>query len=387
MEFETLKYYFGNEQTIEIKVSEHIQAEYVKFLSVDKKGVVSFRDVSDLDESQVLFGEVSPNDAVRLQNTIENSRDYFAKIVDNDKVKTLVSIISFNKIPQKTHLDVGVGDIGISFQDFKKNIEDNYLLEICDKAYYVHGMHKNGSIEKMFSIIGTNNVKYDVILSRREECGALADRDIANEQIWAIRKKESSYRPSDYIFELRELNFSFSDVSSVSVASEQNKLEMKNLEVDSVLGRWDMFSDAEYELSKEKCNKLGAIQYSDYYHEESTYNFNLNCGKEQLDFLKTLYMESGDGLEFEVYESLESVGAKQDSTKKKTFVPVIKVVEITGNRIKCSYDRSFIIPPHGFLMVSNYGNQMIYDRRKAAVERIRDSKAAKPNIALLIEIR
>ena len=385
MEFETLQYYFGNEQTIEIKVSEHIQADYIKFLAIDKKGVVSFRNVSDLDENQVFSGEVSPNDAVRLQNATESSRDYFAKIVDNDKAKTLVSIISFNKIPQKSNLDVGVGDIGISFREFKKNIDDNYLLEVGGTAYYVHGMHKNGSIEKMFSIIGTNNVKYDVILSRREECGALANREIANEQIWAIRKKESSYKRSDYNFELRELNLTFSDVSSVSAASEQNKLEMKNLEVDSVLGRWDMFADAEFELSKEKCDKLGSIQYSDYYHEESSYNFNLNCGKEQLDILKTLYMESGDGLEFEVYESLESVGAKKDATKKKTFVPIIKVLEIIGNRIKCFYDRTFIIPPSGFLIVSNYGNQMIYDRRKAAVERIRDSMAAKPNIALLIE--
>ena len=193
MEFENLKYFFDSEITLNIKTKGKVEGSYINFQSISKNGNIMFSVLNS--NHDLLAGYISENDAHRLSNITNSSTDYFAKIVKTEKETITVNIISFNKIPNNEDIEIGVGDIGISFSSTDYNINNNYLIEICGKKYYIHGTHINSN-ESIFSIISPTK-KYDVVLSRREECGAVLDPKTAHEQIWAIRKKESNYKKED----------------------------------------------------------------------------------------------------------------------------------------------------------------------------------------------
>ncbi len=381
MEFETLKYFFNNELSVKIKVTKKINFEYIKIHSIDNDSIIfSNFDIDSETDDPYQKGLVSSNDALKINNAIDKSYDYFAKVIDSNDHEFTVSIINFKKMPIHGDLAIGIGDIDLSFKATIKNIVDKYILDICGNKYFITGIHVNAG-PNVFSIM-SSTMKYDVILSRREECGAVLDKDLANEQIWAIRKNESSYKRNDYTYLLRPLNITFTDVSSAASATEQNKLEMKNINYNGILGRWIKFTEVDYNISKEKIDLIGLLKYSSYEHKDGNVHlFTIISDKEKFDRFKQYRNELGSELTFEVFNSLEEANSENINRR----IPRIMLIDLLGDRIKCFYDGDLIIKEEGYLKISNRGSKAIYDRRTQAVNRIMHDDAAKPNIMQLIE--
>ena len=305
MEFESLKFFFNNEQTVCIQTRENVESEFITINFIDGKGRVSFSGYDNSDAaSYIMYGNVSANDALRLKEITESSLDYFAKIVAKSRNEIAVSFITFNKLPLVENISIGIGDCGDTYESVIKRINDECILKIGPNRFYVYGLHKEANAN-VFSIVGQSN-KYDVILSRRGECGAVLEKEQANEQIWAIRKKASHYRKEDYSFQLRPFNITFNDVSSTSAASEQNKLEMQNFDESSVLARWEKFAEEDYRISVEKIATVGTIKYSLLKHEDGNiYLLGIGEGyQDRFDALKSVASGLGNDLALDLYNSI-----------------------------------------------------------------------------------
>ena len=380
MEFETLKYFFNNELSVKINVTKKVKSEYIRIHSIDVNNDIIFYDLDEENEDSYQRGTVSKNDAIKLKNATDKSFDYFAKVIDSNEKSFTVSIINFKKLPLDGDVSIGIGDAGAPYKDIVNHIEKEYFLDICGKKYYVYGNHINAGLN-MFSIMSAS-MKYDVILSRREECGAVLEKDTANEQIWAIRKKESSYKKDDYTFQLRLLNISFSDISSAAAATEQNKLEMKNFNENGILGRWIKFTEEDFNISKEKIELVGLLKFNNYDHVDGNIHiFTINSEKEKLDIFKKFKNELGSDLTLEIYNNLDE--ATQEKVRRK--IAKVKLLDVVGDKLKCFYDEDVIIKNEGYIKISNKGSEVIHDRRMDAVNRIMLDGAAKPNIMSLIE--
>ena len=376
MEFEDLKYFFNNEESIRIKISKHIDAAFIQIHSIDSNNVI-FSNYNE-DDKTFYEGNITENDSVRLRNATDKSYDYFAKIIDNKDDAITVSIISFKKMPLNADVCVGVGDLDLPYSTILKNVEKDYILNICNKKFYIYGMHKNAR-PNMFSIMSPS-LKYDIILSRRDECGAVINKEIANEQIWAIRKKASNYKKQDYTFQVRPLNLTFDDISSAAAATEQNKLEMKNFDENGMLGRWTKFAEQDMAISNEKVNSVGYLKFNNYVHEDNNrYVFNIVSDKEKYEILRKIANESNNDLTFKIYDNDEIFN------EGPIFTPQVKLIEMVGNKLICFYDRDEIFKNEGYLKISNTGSYVVYKRRMEAVCRIKEDRAAKPNIMQLIE--
>lgn len=388
MNFEDLKYFFNNEESIKIKTAKPIDAEYIQIHSINSETVIfsNFKEDEDEEEEnkQYYEGYITENDAIRQRNATDKSFDYFAKIICEESESIIVSIISFKKMRLNEDLCVGIGDLDEPFNATLKNIEDNYILNICDRQFYIYGLHKNAN-GNMFSIMSTS-LKYDVVLSRREECGAVLNREMANDQIWAIKRKEFKYKKEDYTFQVRELNLDFEDVSSAAAATEQNKLEMKNLDESSILGRWVKFAEEDYTVSKEKIDSVSHLKYNSYVHKDGDKHiFTIDCDKEKYEAFKKLANELGNDLTFTVYTIDEIDKVMNDEKLSRRLFAKPKLVDVVGNKIICFYDGDVIIGSSGYLTISNRGSEVVYKRRMDAVNRIKNDGAAKPNIMQLIE--
>lgn len=101
MNFEDLKYFFNNEESIKIKITKPIDAEYIQIHSIDSETVIfsNFKEDEDEEEEnkQYYEGHITENDAIRLRNATDKSFDYFAKIICEESESIIVSIISFKK--------------------------------------------------------------------------------------------------------------------------------------------------------------------------------------------------------------------------------------------------------------------------------------------------
>ena len=378
MEFESLKHFFGNELSIKIRTDHKISFKYIKIHSLENYITFSGLDKNDTDSYEK--GIISQNDSVKLRSAIDKSHDYFAKVIDSTDKDFTISIIHFNNIPLNDDISIGIGDIGSSFSKAVNHINNDFVLDVCGKKYYIYGLHKNAGLN-IFSIM-CPSTKFDVILSRREECGAVADKEIANEQIWAIRSKESRYRKDDYNFQLRKVNFAFKDVSSVKAATEQNKLEMKAFDESSILGRWMKFAEEDYKKSQEKIDSIGLLKYGAYQHlDGNRHVFTITSETKKIELLRSSRSELGSDLSFIVYDNIDEAGA----VKVRRQLACPKLIEMTGNKIICSYDGDVIIREEGYLRISNYGARTVYERRLDAANRIKGDRAAKPNIMQLID--
>lgn len=379
MEFESLKFFFNNEQTVCIQTKENVESEYITIHFIDGKGRVSFSSIDNSgSNSSIMYGNVTGNDALRLKEVTESSLDYFAKIVAKSRNEIAVSFISFNKLPLVENISIGIGDCGDPFESVIKRINDECILQIGSNRFFVYGLHKDANAN-VFSIVG-QSIKYDVVLSRRGECGAVLEKEQANEQIWAIRKKASHYKKEDYSFQLRPFNISFNDISSASAASEQNKLEMQNFDESSVLARWEKFAEKDFKISVDKIATVGIIKYSLLKHEEGNI-FLLGIGEgyqDRFDAFKNVASGLGNDLALDLYNSIDDVGCVKRH-------PRVKVLSISSLGIRCFYDGDLILKQEGYFVISNAGAEVIYKRRKLAIDRIKGNKAAKPNIMQLIE--
>ena len=383
MEFEDLKYFFNNQESIRIKITKPVNIDFVRIHSIESDTVI-FSNYYDENEDSYYKGSITENDSIRLRNATDNSFDYFAKIIDKKKDAITISIISFKKMPLNAKLCVGIGDIELPYKTALKNIETDFILNICNKKFYVYGMHKYGGLN-MFSIMSPS-LKYDVILSRREECGAVNDRNVANDQIWAIRKKATNYKKEDYTFQIRPLNLNFTDISSVAAATEQNKLEMKNFDESGILGRWIKFTEEDFAVSKKKIESIGYLKFTNYIHEDGNRHiFTIVNDKDRYDNFRKIVHELGNDLTFIVYNNDEINKVINKEKLSRWYFAKPKLLEIIGNKLICFYDGDVIIKNEGYLEISNKGSEMVYKRRMDAVSRIKNNCAAKPNIMQLIE--
>lgn len=378
MKFENLKYFFNNEISIRIDVDKIINANYVKIHSIlDEERVVLY-NFEQVDNIEFIEGHVSKNDAYILRYATDKTRDYFAKVIDSKKDFFVISIISFNKIPLISTLDIGIGDTDTSYLNTTENLEKEYVLNIGSKKYYVHGKHKNAK-SNIFSIMN-NASKYDVKLMRRDEAGAVLDKTIGNEQVWAITNKASAYKKDDYLYEIRPYKINLSNVSSAKAASEQNKLEMKHLNDDGIFGRWIKFTEEDFEISKEKIDAIGLLKYIDYVKTSYEFTFTIEDDKEKIERLIKYNNDSQDNLFLENYIGIQEINKKSNRKRAK-----FRLKEIHGNKLICHYDGDSIIEGNGYLQISISGAAVILQRRKEAIERIKSDRAAKKNIMQLIE--
>lgn len=383
MEFEDLKYFFNNEESIRIKINRPVNADFIRIHSIDLDTVI-FSNYDDEDDDSYYKGYITENDSNRLRHATDKSYDYFAKIIDKKQDAITVSIISFKKMPLNAGMCVGIGDVELPYSTALKNIEKQYILNICNKKFYVYGIHKNAAAN-MFSIMSPS-LKYDVILSRREECGAIVNRDTANEQIWAIKKKASNYKKQDYNFQIRPLNLEFSDISSAAAATEQNKLEMKNIDENGIFGRWIKFTEEDFNVSKNKIKSVGHLKFNNYIHEDGNrYIFTIISDKDKYDNFRKLANELGNDLTFIVYTNNEMKKIINEEKIGRRSFAMPKLLDIAGNKLICYYDGDVIIENEGYLEISNKGSEVIYQRRIDAINRIKNDGAAKPNIMQLIE--
>ena len=378
MQFENLKYFFDNEISIRIDTDNQINAEYIKIQSILDEERVVFYNFNQVENIEFNEGRVSKNNAYKLRIATDKTRDYFAKIIDSEKDYCVISIISFNKIPLISTLDVGIGDTGMTYNNTVSNIQNEFVLNIGDKRYFVQGKHKNARAN-IFSIMSSAS-KYDVMLMRRDEAGAVLDKTIVNEQVWAIINKSSVFKKDDYLYEIRPFSINLSNISTAEAASEQNKLEMKHLDDDGIFGRWIKFTEEDYAISKEKIEAIGPLKYLEYTKNYYEFTFTITADKEKIERLIKFNNESQDNLVLEVYESLNEMNERSNRKIAKH-----RLKEIHGNKLVCHYDGDIVIKGNGYLTISNSGAAAIFQRRKEAVERIKSSQAAKENIMQLIE--
>lgn len=378
MKFESLKYFFDNELSIKIKTNHKIDFDYIKIHFIDDG--ICFSSLEKKDISSYEKGNVSQNDIIKLRSVLDKSHDYFAKVIDSTEKDLTISIICFNNIPLNDDISIGIGDINSSFSNTVNHINKDYILDVCGEKYYIYGLHKNAGLN-IFSLM-CPSTKFDVILSRREECGAVTEKEIANEQIWAIRSNESKYKKDDYNFQLRKVNFQFNDISSAKAATEQNKLEMKAFDDCGILGRWMEFAEEDYKKSQEKIDSIGLLKYDSYQHLEGNLHiFTITSAREKIESLRSLKSEFDSNLSFVVYDDMKEATAEK--IRRQLAYP--KMIDMTANSITCFYDGDVIIKRNGYLKISNKGAETVYKRRLAAVNRIKGNRAAKPNIMQLID--
>ena len=378
MEFENLKYFFDNEISIRIFTDNKVNAEYIKIQSIVDEERVVFYSFDQTENIEFSEGRVSKNNAYKLRNAIDKTRDYFAKVIDSKNDYFIISIISFNKIPLISEMYVGIGDTDMTFSNTVSNIKNDFVFNIGDKGYYVHGKHKYAHTN-IFSIM-SNTSKYDVVLIRRDEAGVIIDETTANEQVWAIINKSSAFKKEDYLYDIRPFNIKLSDISTAATSSEQNKLEMKHIDDDGIFGRWIKFTEEDYAISKEKIEAIGPLKYSEYNKSNYEITFTITNDKEKIERLIKFNKESQDNLVLETYESLQEMNGR---LKRKIAKPRLK--EIRGNKLVCHYDDDIVINGNGYLVISNSGATAVFQRRKEAIERIKTSNAAKENIMQIIE--
>lgn len=70
MNFEDLKYFFNNEESIKIKIAEPVDADYIRIHSINSDSVSfsNFEDDEDEKEEDKIYynGYITENDAIRL---------------------------------------------------------------------------------------------------------------------------------------------------------------------------------------------------------------------------------------------------------------------------------------------------------------------------------
>ena len=153
MEFESLKFFFNNEQTVCIQTRENVESEFITINFIDGKGRVSFSGYDNSDAaSSIMYGNVSANDALRLKEITESSLDYFAKIVAKSRNEIAVSFITFNKLPLVENISIGIGDCGDTYESVIKRINDECILKIGPNRFYVYGLHKEAKTVLMMAV-------------------------------------------------------------------------------------------------------------------------------------------------------------------------------------------------------------------------------------------
>lgn len=376
MNFSDLKTFFNNSSVDKIITENEINCNYINVISIYNRTHISFCDLEDINANY--NGEVTENCAIEIQKMIEPSNDYFAKVISNKNHELLVEFVKTNKIPIVGDFQIGVGGtdtVGLDFDSFLNKFYNEFAIDIGGKKYYLYAKHKNAK-DNIFSIVNAIE-KYDVILSRRETVGACKKED-ANDEIWAIKSRCSSYKKEDYIYQLRSLNIGFNNVSTAKATSEQNKIELSNQFDEGILGRWEKFTEEDYNISCEKIKQIDFIKYDKYTQEgNGVCAFSIPNGFSEKISLLNKYVNT---------LSSECVLNYYEKTEDLMPVKGVKLVFIKAenNCIRCRYEDDYIIKEQGFLRISNSGSEAIYKRRKEAVERIRNGNAAKKNILSLI---
>lgn len=372
MKFEILKRFFDNESTIKLRCSQGISGSFITIHSIEDNKFVQFSYFDQSKSTEHFLATTSENEAVHIHRIIESSSDYFAQIVSSKNDELLVSFVVVNKTPIIEEFYIGVGDLGLGYEDFIEKFISDYTLVISDQRYYIFAKHIYSN-ENSFSIVNETN-KYDVILSRREECG-ICSQEVANDQIWAIRKASVSYKMEDYVFQLRPFNLSFSDITSIKATTEQNLIEIQNMPDDGILSRWEKFAEQDYSISDMKVKDVGFIKFNNYVREGANiYTFIIATGfDEKLKKFDTYTKNSSSETILDIYE--------QTSERKKA---TIKFISLKNNQLKCEFDGNYIFKNEGYLSISNFGSETIYHRRLEAIRRIRTNQAAKKNILSLI---
>lgn len=379
MDFESVKYFFENAQAIKFNTNEKIDASYLIIHNIYNNDRVSFSSAEINEIDKVYHAYVSENDAIKLKDCIESSTSYFAKIVEKADNFIYVSFVKFNKLPITEPLEIGVGDIDLSYEQLLLDLEENFILKVGLKKYYILGHNKNGN-NKVFSIISPSS-KYDVVLTRRELCGDCLEEN-AKDEIWAIKTNKSEYKKDDYLYEVRSFNYTVLDYSSVGAATIQSQTEINDGLKSVMLSRWEKFAQEDFAISIEKTKGIGQIRYTKVNKEDNGLTtFVIPDGNNtKLEALINYFRSQGE-TSLDVFASYRD---KKGEYREKR-VDSVSLVKLTYNSITCYYDGDKVFKDNCYLQVSNAGSKAVYERRIAAINRIKDKKAAKPNIMLLLE--
>ena len=310
---------------------------------------------------------------------------YFAKIVMVEKNTIGVDIISVNRIDKYDQkFEVGIADSALTgnqktFLAFEKHIKEYFSFEVGEKKYYIFGKHIHGA-SKQFSII-SNDGLVDVLQKQRKDCGVeCVGND--NDEIFVIDKPAKQFDNKNYQFFVVDAEIEFKDITSIGKVARQNAAFI-NSDLEKYVTNWQIYCDLEYKFVSDKRDKAGCLIYSSKHESEGEVEFIINNGERVEEFLTILRelrtsQSQADDILVE--------GEIQHKGKVRISGTTLRFKEIRNERFVCykNRDHEQEIPKNGSITISIIGYKVQYDRRRAAIERILQSKSAKPNLAMLL---
>lgn len=387
MKFEDLKLIFTTSQYVELICDETfpkgIKNKLIKFDKNSRSN--SFLVRIDEGSSEFAQAYLCQTTSDKDNAIIDSLLYYFAKIVMVEKNTIGVDVISVNRIDKYDQkFEVGIADSALTgnqktFLAFEKYIKEYFSFDVGEKKYYIFGKHIHGA-SKQFSIV-SNDGLVDVLQKQRKDCGVeCVGND--NDEIFVIDKPAKQFDNKNYQFFVVDAEIEFKDITSIGKVARQNAAFI-NSDLEKYVTNWQIYCDLEYKFVSDKRDKAGCLIYSSKYESEGEVEFIINNGERVEEFLTILRelrtsQSQADDILVE--------GEIQHKGKVRISGTTLRFKEIRNERFVCykNRDHEQEIPKNGSITISIIGYKVQYDRRRAAIERILQSKSAKPNLAMLL---
>lgn len=389
MKFEDLKLIFATSKYVELICDETFPKGIKNKLIKIDKNTHSNNLMVRVDENANEFTQAylcqttSDKDNAILDSLLYSV--YFAKIVMVEKNIIGVDIVSVNRIDKyENKFEIGIADSALTgsqktFFAFEKFIKDAFCFEVGEKKYYVFGKHIYGA-SKQFSIV-SNEGLVDVLQKQRKDCGVEGFIN-DNDEIFVIDKPVKQFDNKNYQFFIVDADVEFKDITSIGKIARQNAAFI-NSDLEKYVTNWQVYCDLEYKFVSEKRDKAGCLIYSSKKESQDEVEFVINNYEKVENFLTILKelrtsQSQADDILVE--------GEIQHKGKIKAFGTTLRFKEIRDERFVCfkNRDHEQEIPKNGSITISIIGYKVQYERRRAAIERILQSKSAKPNLAMLL---
>lgn len=387
MKFEDLKLIFTTSQYVELICDETfpkgIKNKLIKFDKNSRSN--SFLVRIDEGSSEFAQAYLCQTTSDKDNAIIDSLLYYFARIIMVEKNTIGVDIISVNRIDKYDQkFEVGIANSALTgnqktFLAFEKYIKEYFSFDVGEKKYYIFGKHIHGA-SKQFSIV-SNDGLVDVLQKQRKDCGVeCVGND--NDEIFIIDKPAKQFDNKNYQFFVVDAEIEFKDITSIGKVARQNAAFI-NSDLEKYVTNWQIYCDLEYKFVSDKRDKAGCLIYSSKYESEGEVEFIINNGERVEEFLTILReLRTSQSQADDVLVE----GEIQHKGKVRISGTTLRFKEIRNERFVCykNRDHEHEIPKNGSITISIIGYKVQYDRRRAAIERILQSKSAKPNLAMLL---
>lgn len=387
MEFENLKDLFKSELICLVSKTGFgdLQGECVKlFLDETGKGV-SIKKAGSFDRKFEAYhmAEAKTDADYQILKTT-TAFPYFCKALQINKNDAIFSIINVPEINEDNFLTLQIG-IEEKYTDIRRNFESNYILNITGNEYFIMGKNVHSlNNDKTFILLNSERKYYTVKTKRKGEVVSCND-ETSDDPILVISNEEKELRNiDDYRLIICKNIIEFQKADYIAKQSAEALAFVKN-GLDKYIAIWNLFAQKEYDYAKKIAGRAGSLYYKKIHKlENNEYVFEISNQENGENFIREL-----DKID---KESRRVATKKEITTSRGTRIKnyifsISSISELSSGKLKARLeggDENKLEYSSGSLEVSIAGNEMQYERRISALERIKSGKSAKPGLIRLL---